>query len=41
MINITFDEKEKYSNINEKDVNKHKINRINLKNEKNKLKNIN
>ena len=43
-INITYDEKEKNSNMNEKDVNMHKINkinRINLKNEENILKNIN
>ena len=39
-INITLDEKEKCSNTNEKDVNIQKINRINLKNEENKLKNI-
>ena len=40
-ININLDEKEKYSNMNEKDVNMNKINRINLKNEENKLKNVN
>ena len=43
-INITFDEKEKNSNMNntnDKDANKYKNNMINLQNEEYKLKNIN